>query len=57
VQAAFAAVTTYGIRDSSAIQRAFRDMQAGNAHFLTGQGALIDAGKWLGGSEGSAIVF
>jgi len=56
-QAAFTGTTTFGIRDGNAIQRCFRDMQAGNAHFLTGESALIDAGKVLGGIPGAQIVF
>ena len=57
VQAAFTASATTGLRDGHAIQRCFRDMQAGNAHFLTGEGALIEAGKALGGVDGATIVF
>ncbi len=57
VQAAYSSTTTYGLRDANVIQRCFRDMQAGNAHFLTGEAALIDAGKVLGGIEGAQIVF
>ena len=57
VQAAFSATTTHGLRDGHAIQRCFRDIQAGNAHFLTGEGALIEAGKALGGVGGAQIVF
>ncbi len=57
VQAAFAGTTTFGIRDTNAIQRTFRDIQAGNAHFLTADMAFIDAGKWLAGIEGAQLVF
>ena len=56
-QTAFAATTTYGIRDANAIQRVFRDIHAGNAHFLTADMALIDAGKWLAEIEGAQLVF
>lgn len=54
-QAAYASATTSALRDGSALQRVFRDIQAGNAHFLTGEGAVIDAGKTI--AEGAAIVF
>ena len=57
VQTAFTASATTGLRDGHAIQRCFRDMQAGNAHFLTGEAALIEAGKALGGVDGAQIVF
>jgi len=57
VQAAYSATTTHGLRNGSAIQRVFRDIQAGNAHFLTGEAALMDVGKVLGGIEGAQIVF
>lgn len=56
-QAAFASSTTTGLRNGSAIQRFFRDINAGNAHFLTAEQSLIDAGRVLVGEEGAAIVF
>jgi alkylation response protein AidB-like acyl-CoA dehydrogenase len=56
-QTAFTAFATTGLRDGHAIQRCFRDMQAGNAHFLTGEAALIDAGKALVGADGAQIAF
>lgn len=57
VQTAFTAFATTGLRDGHPIQRCFRDMQAGNAHVLTGEAALIDAGKALGGVDGAQIAF
>lgn len=56
-QTAFAASTTAGLRNGNAIQRGFRDITAGNAHFLTGEQSWIDAGRVLAGAEGAAIVF
>jgi alkylation response protein AidB-like acyl-CoA dehydrogenase len=56
-QAAFTASTTHGLRNGNAIQRYFRDINAGNAHFLTAEQSVIDAGKVLAGVEGAAIVF
>ncbi len=56
-QAAFAACTTHALRNGNVIQRCFRDINAGNAHFLTGEVSLIDAGKVLAGVEGAAVVF
>ena len=49
--------TTAALRNGSPIQRCFRDLTAGNAHFLTGEGALIEAGKVLAGIDGAPIVF
>lgn len=56
-QTAYAACTTTALRNGSPIQRAFRDINAGNAHFLTAEQSLIDAGKVIAGSEGAALVF
>ena len=56
-QAAFASCTTHAIRDGQPIQRVFRDIQAGNAHFLTAEQSLIDAGKVIAGAQGAALVF
>lgn len=56
-QAAFAACTTTAIRNGHPIQRACRDMLAGNAHFLTAEQSLIDAGRVVAGSEGAMLVF
>jgi alkylation response protein AidB-like acyl-CoA dehydrogenase len=46
-QAAFTSSATSGLRNGSRLQRCFRDMQAGNAHFMTGEQSYIDAGRWL----------
>jgi len=56
-QQAYAACTTTALRNGNAIQRAFRDMLAGNAHFLTGEGSWIDAGKVIAHAPGAALVF
>jgi alkylation response protein AidB-like acyl-CoA dehydrogenase len=56
-QAAFASCTTQAVRNGSPLQRAFRDIHAGNAHFLTAEQSLIDAGKVLAGAEGAVLVF
>ena len=44
-------------RNASALQRAFRDIHAGNAHFLTAEQSWIDAGKVLAGAEGAVLIF
>jgi len=46
-QAAFTSSATTGLRNGSLLQRCFRDMQAGNAHFLTGEQSFVDAGREL----------
>lgn len=46
-QKAFTSSATTGLRNGSMLQRCFRDMQAGNAHFLTGEQSFIDAGGEL----------
>jgi indole-3-acetate monooxygenase len=46
-QTAFTSSATSGLRNGSRLQRCFRDMQAGNAHFLTGEQSYIDAGRQL----------
>jgi len=56
-QTAFNACTTYALRNGGALQRAYRDLQAGAAHFLTSEGSWIDAGRVLAGLPGAAIVF
>jgi len=56
-QAAFSSCTTAALRNGSALQRCFRDINAGNAHFLTAEQSVIDAGKVLAGVDGAAIVF
>ncbi len=52
-QLAFSASATTGLRNGSRIQRCFRDLQAGNAHFMTGEEAFINAGKYLAGIAGA----
>lgn len=47
-QNAFSYCTTSALRNGNAIQRCFRDLQAGNAHFMTGEGSFIEAGRVLG---------
>jgi len=56
-QAAYTASTTHGLRNGSTIQRYFRDINAGNAHFLTAEQSVIDAGKVLAGVEGAEVIF
>lgn len=56
-QTAFASATTTAIRNGNIIQRVFRDIHAGNAHFLTAEQSLIDAGKVIAGVDGAALVF
>lgn len=56
-QTAFAACTTAAVRNGGALQRACRDIQAGNAHFLTAEQSWIDAGKVLAGAEGAMLIF
>lgn len=54
---AFASATTAAIRNGHPLQRAWRDIQAGNAHFLTAEQSLIDAGAVLAGVPGAPLVF
>ena len=56
-RAAFSLCTTAGLRNGSPIQRCFRDINAGNAHFLTAEQSVIDVDKVLAGAEGAALVF
>jgi alkylation response protein AidB-like acyl-CoA dehydrogenase len=56
-QAAYSGSTTHGLRNGSVIQRYFRDINAGNAHFLTAEQSVIDAGKVLAGVEGAVVIF
>lgn len=56
-QTAFAACTTTGLRNGNGLQRCFRDITAGNAHFLTAEQSWIDAGKVLAGVDGAVINF
>lgn len=46
-QVAFTSSATTGLRNGSVLQRCFRDMQAGNAHFLTGEQSFIDSARAL----------
>lgn len=55
-QTAHTSATTHALR-SGALQRCFRDLQAGSAHFLTGELSWIDAGKALAGLPGTRIIF
>lgn len=48
-QQAFTRSATTGLRNGSKIQRCFRDTQAGNAHFITGELSYIAAGRYLAG--------
>jgi alkylation response protein AidB-like acyl-CoA dehydrogenase len=56
-QAGFASCTTHSVRNGSPLQRVFRDIHAGNAHFLTAEQSWIDAGKVLAGAEGAMLIF
>jgi indole-3-acetate monooxygenase len=46
-QTAFTSSATTGLRNGSLLQRCYRDMQAGNAHIMTGEQSYIDAGRQL----------
>jgi hypothetical protein len=37
------------LRNGSKIQRYFRDLQAGNVHFMTGEQSFTSAGRHLAG--------
>lgn len=52
-QAAFTASATTGLRNGSRIQRCYRDIQAANAHFLTGELSYIQSGRFLAGLPGA----
>lgn len=56
-QTAYAACTTTVLRNGHPLQRAFRDICAGNAHFLTAEQSLIDAGAVIAKVDGAALVF
>lgn len=56
-QTAYTAATTHALRKGNAIERCFRDLNAGNAHYLTAEQSLTDAGKVLAGVEGALLVF
>jgi alkylation response protein AidB-like acyl-CoA dehydrogenase len=55
--AAFVSATTTALRNGSRLQRCCRDLQAARAHFLTGEGSLIDAGAVLAGAPGAMLPF
>ena len=54
-QLAYTSSATTGLRNGSKIQRCFRDMQAGNAHMMTGEQSLISAGRYLAGIDTTAF--
>ena len=54
-QQAFTSSTTTALRNGSKIQRCFRDLQAGNAHVMTGEQSFIGAGRYLAGIDKSAF--
>lgn len=56
-QTAYASCTTTALRNGHPLQRAYRDICAGNAHFLTAEQSLIDSGRVIAGVEGAALVF
>ena len=56
-QTAFTACSTTVLRDGNRLQRAYRDMQAGAAHFMTGEQSLLDAGGVLSGAPGAFLAF
>jgi alkylation response protein AidB-like acyl-CoA dehydrogenase len=53
-QEAFTSSATTGLRNGNRLQRCYRDLQAANAHFLTGEQSFIDAGRYLAGLPGSS---
>lgn len=53
-QEAFTSSATTGLRNGNRLQRCYRDLQAANAHFLTGEQSYIDAGRYLAGLPGSS---
>lgn len=55
-QTAYTAATTHALRKGNPIERCFRDINAGNAHYLTAEQSLIDAGKVLAGVDGAVLV-
>jgi alkylation response protein AidB-like acyl-CoA dehydrogenase len=54
-QLALTSSATTGLRNGSKIQRCFRDMQAGNAHVMTGEQSFIGAGRYLAGIDRTAF--
>lgn len=55
-QRAFTSCTTTALRNGNRLQRCYRDMQAGMAHFLTGEQSIIDAGRTLAGAQGAPFT-
>lgn len=56
-QAGFTACSTTVLRNGNRLQRAYRDMQAGNAHFMTGEQSLLDIGGVLAGAPAAFLAF
>jgi alkylation response protein AidB-like acyl-CoA dehydrogenase len=54
-QSALTSSATTALRNGSKIQRCFRDMQAANAHVMTGEQSLITAGRYLAGIDRTAF--
>jgi hypothetical protein len=54
-QLALTSCATTALRNGSKIQRCFRDMQAGNAHVMTGEQSFITAGRYLAGIDPTAF--
>ena len=54
-QLALTASATTSLRNGSKIQRCFRDLQAGNAHVMTGEQSFIGAGRYLAGIDKMAF--
>ena len=54
-QLAFTSSATTALRNGSKIQRCFRDLQAGNAHVMTGEQSFIGAGRYLAGIDHTAF--
>jgi alkylation response protein AidB-like acyl-CoA dehydrogenase len=54
-QLALTSSATTALRNGSKIQRCFRDMQAGNAHVMTGEQSFISAGRYLAGIDRTAF--
>jgi indole-3-acetate monooxygenase len=50
-QSALTSCATTALRNGSKIQRCFRDLQAGNAHVMTGEQSAIAAGRYLAGID------
>lgn len=56
-QMAFSSATTTALRQGSRLQRCYRDLQAGAAHFMTGEQSNIEIGAVLAGAPGAHLVF